>query len=368
MANILITSDYAPTSGGVANYYRNLAAHMPGSLTVISDAQALFSALGPCRWRKAIKTISEKISSDDALIVGQILPFGTAAWLTSLKHDINYYIVLHGLDFSLATRNAWKRWLSGRIITRSSGVICANSAVQRKLLAIYPQTKSVVITPGLGRERPLGHEKRAAELKQEHHLENKVILVSLGRLVRRKGFDMAIESLAHLKSQASPVYDNLAYVICGEGPDRQYLENLAKERGISVIFIGAASELDKWGWLKASDIFIMPSRDIKGDFEGFGIVFLEAQSLGKAVIGGRSGGIADAIIDGKTGLLVDPEDVSDIAKTIEMLACDSSKRERLGEAGKARIDMDFDWKDLARNFEDFVISNKRYGINSHSGI
>ena len=117
---------------------------------------------------------------------------------------------------------------------------------------------------------------------------------------------------------------NLVYVIAGGGEEEGALKDRANKLGEAIskkiIFLGKVSDEDHWAWLEASDICIMPSRDIAGDFEGSGIVYLEANLVGRPVIAGDSGGVRDAVINKVNGLLVDPHDNSSILKAIVSLA------------------------------------------------
>jgi phosphatidylinositol alpha-1,6-mannosyltransferase len=111
-----------------------------------------------------------------------------------------------------------------------------------------------------------------------------------------------------------------------------------------IIIINQTTDAERDQWYNASDIFIMPSRNINGDFEGFGIVYLEANLAGKPVIAGRSGGVGDAVIDGLNGLMVDPENVNDIREKIIKLALNPELRHKLGEQGRRRVIEEFNWK------------------------
>lgn len=93
----------------------------------------------------------------------------------------------------------------------------------------------------------------------------------------------------------------------------------------------------------------MPARSINGDFEGFGIVYLEANLYGKPVIAGCSGGVSDAVINNKTGLLVNPENISEIAKAIKELIGNPEKRINLGKFGRERAINDFSWATQIKN-------------------
>ncbi|MBU4015184.1 glycosyltransferase family 4 protein [Patescibacteria group bacterium] len=107
-------------------------------------------------------------------------------------------------------------------------------------------------------------------------------------------------------------------------------------------------------WYKICDIFIMPARNIKGDFEGFGIVYLEANLAGKPVIAGNSGGARDAVENGVNGLLVNPEDINEISNAIIKLAQDENLRKKLGEQGRERSIREFSWEKQAEKIYNCV--------------
>ena len=111
-----------------------------------------------------------------------------------------------------------------------------------------------------------------------------------------------------------------------------------------IIFLGELREDEKWNWLHLSDIFIMPAREIDGDFEGFGIVYLEANLCGKPVIAGQAGGVSDAVLDNSTGLLVNPESSEEISQAIVKLVADPNLRDDLGRQGKERAQTEFNWE------------------------
>src|SRR5207248_11117209 len=111
----------------------------------------------------------------------------------------------------------------------------------------------------------------------------------------------------------------------------------ALEAGLDdcVRFLGRVGDEDLVPLMQAADVFVHPNRELEnGDVEGFGIVFLEANACGVPVIGGRSGGTPDAVQDGVTGFLVDPNDVDEIAGRVTLLLENRGLRERMGSAGR----------------------------------
>jgi phosphatidylinositol alpha-1,6-mannosyltransferase len=143
--------------------------------------------------------------------------------------------------------------------------------------------------------------------------------------------------------------------MAGRGPREACLKSLVPlELTRKIIFLGELSENEKWEWLNLADIFIMPARDIIGDFEGFGIVYLEAALCKKPVIAGNSGGVNDAVVSGKTGLIVDPENIKDISLAIEKLVTNSDLRIELGKNGQERAWRDFNWEKRITEIAKFI--------------
>jgi phosphatidylinositol alpha-1,6-mannosyltransferase len=170
------------------------------------------------------------------------------------------------------------------------------------------------------------------------------ILLSVARLVTRKGLDTALRSFAEVLKD----FPNATYVILGDGPDYGRLARLANELGVTpnVCFI-ARSTRPLADYYNACDLFVMPAREEPGDIEGFGLVFLEAGACGKPVIGARAGGVTDAILDGETGLLVAPDDPEALTHAIQGLLRDPARCEALGTAARARILRECTWDHAA---------------------
>ncbi|HNV12604.1 MAG TPA: glycosyltransferase family 4 protein [bacterium] len=365
MKFLLVTTEYFPFKGGVANYYTNMIYHWPKSseITVIdNNHNRLIRKNGFLKWLPAIKVVFKEVKKNkiDNILVGQILPLGTVVFILSFFLKIKYSIFFHGMDLSFCSKNIWKKFLSKMIINRSSKIICANSFVCEMLINIYNQDRSklIIVNPGVNNFN-FNNEQKKEELISKYNLSNKKILFSLGRLVKRKGFDYTILSLKKV-FDSSPLFDeDLKYIIAGNGPDEEYLKKIAKNIfgdnfSEKIIFVGEISEEEKWTFLSLSDIFIMPARNVAGDFEGFGIVFLEASLLSKPVIAGKSGGITDAVADSISGLMVDPESEEEISQAILKLLNDPDLCNRLGENGKKRTLANFVWKNQVEKIYNFL--------------
>ena len=183
-------------------------------------------------------------------------------------------------------------------------------------------------------------------LRHQLGLDGRRVMLTLSRLVPRKGIDTTLEALPAIIRAVPDVH----YVIAGSGPDRSRLEQLADHLGVRawVRFLGLVPDSTVAPLLSMADLFVMPAREERPDVEGFGLVFLEANACGTAVIGSTSGGIADAVVDGETGLLVPPGAPGPLAEAAIALLTDSERRLRLGRTGRARVLHDFTWERMAQ--------------------
>ena len=356
MKTLLITIDNLSNTGGVSHYYSHLVKFWPNQeLTVLDNSagKLLAKNFWP-KWFKSIFAVKKelKASAADWLLVGQILPLGTVAYLLSLFQPLKYCLVFHGMDLSLAFSGR-KKFISRLIVNRATKIVCANNFTANKLKEINPAwaTKIFVVNPGISPE----DEKFVQAVTS-----NNFNLLSLGRLVRRKGIDQVIAALEILEKNCATKnwWSGFTYTIAGTGPDEEYLKNLVNKLSENlrqkIIFTGLVENEKKWELLNRCSAFIMPSRNIAGDFEGFGIVYLEAGLCQKPVIAGNSGGVADAVIDGETGFLLNPESAEDLAKAIQVLAEDENLRHKMGQQGKIHA-QSFFWNSQAEKFYQFLI-------------
>lgn len=352
MRTLLITLEYPPFKGGVANYYFNLAKYWPlgENIKIIDNSKnELMAQSGRFPWFRAVTTLirQQKRKSFDHLLVGHILPLGTAALLAAFIRPFSFSVFLHGLDFSAAVSSYRKSFLTKLILRQAENIICANSYTADLVHRFDKKIKNKiqVVNPGIEPIIPDKDCDKLEEIKSQYGLEGKFVLFSLGRLVARKGFDTVIKAISHNEFKLN----NLVYFIAGSGPQEKELKTLAAASPLKdkIFFLGGITEDDKWCWFHACDAFILPARMIGSDFEGFGIVYLEANLAGKPVIAGDSGGIRDAISDGVSGLLVEPEDLFEIRMAIERLAADSALRAELGNKGRERAVTKFRWDNQA---------------------
>jgi len=279
---------------------------------------------------------------DVAVVVG-IWDTASHFWCDACRRAGSpYYLMAHGVELMIPLYGWLPRWRrddfagAARVIANSQAT--ADFASRQFQLSKAP----VVVNPGAG-PPPVRHdvEARAGRLRQELGLgEAGPVVLTVGRLVPRKGFDLVLQSVAHLRD----AFPDLQYVIVGEGPERANLEARAQALGIShrVHVLGHVDDLTKWAAYDLCDVFVMPNRSLDGtDVEGFGIVFVEAALAGRPSIAGRSGGTSDAVVDQVTGLLVDSERPGEVTNGLRQLLSDRELRCRLGHAGRERARVHF---------------------------
>jgi len=283
---------------------------------------------------------------------GQVLSSGFVGWFMNKLFKIPYVIYIYGSETYRFGR--LKLFTSiMKIFLESSSKIIANSNFTKNEyieFGINPE-KIKIITPGvdIGRFYP---QKKDEHLLEKFNLRDKKILLTVGRLDERKGHDKVIEALSKLKSK----YPDLTYLIVGSGREEKRLQNIVKNYALEdyVVFVGYVPDEELPRYYNLCDIFILLNRQteanklLKGDYEGFGIVFIEASACGKPIIAGNFGGVYDAVENGKTGLVIDPVNIEEIIKSIEYFLSNPENSFKFGNRGLNRVRQSFTWDKKAR--------------------
>jgi phosphatidylinositol alpha-1,6-mannosyltransferase len=225
-----------------------------------------------------------------------------------------------------------------RFVFRHADAVLANSDYTSEslveLIGVGPERIALIYpTVDENRFRPnLPSEDLRESLGLSGHQR---LILSVGRLQRRKGFDHTIRALAVLRQKGLDAH----YALIGIGEDLEYLRRVAEDSQVAdkVHLLGHVSYDDLPRWYCAADVFAMPNRDVKGDTEGFGLVYLEAAAAGKPAVAGQAGGTASAVVHGVTGLRVDGEQIGEIANALEWLLCKDGEAARMGRNGRERV-------------------------------
>lgn len=287
--------------------------------------------------------------SFEAIHAIRSLPEGLVAWAVARLTFRPVIVYAHGEELTGWGRGA--KYKAMCFTLRHANKVVANSDNTRdellrmgvdpdKIAIIYPGVDVHCFRSGL----PVDDLRQMLGWR-----EGQKLVLSVGRLSRRKGFDMVVRCLPQLLQQDL----NVHYVLIGIGEDDEYLTGLAAELGVSkhVHLLGHVSPEDLPRWYNACDVFVMPNRDINGDTEGFGMVYLEAAACGKPAIAGKTGGTGSAVIDGVTGLRVDGENLDEAVAALSRLLVDHDYATLLGKQGHSRAITDFAWEAVAKKTE-----------------
>jgi phosphatidylinositol alpha-1,6-mannosyltransferase len=380
MRILLLTDCYLPHAGGARVYYHNLyrelvrdadnhvtilTSKVPGwqDFDRIESGERLrIVRIGsPLRnWKyhqypKIIPPLLRGVSllaggKFDLIHFGDLYPQGVLSLWFKRVFGKPYVAYSHGEEITQTDLRRYQPRVRNAIFRGADIVVAANELARQNLLRIgIPGDRIRKINPGVDccRFQP---KEPPRDLIERHGLVGKRVILTVGRLVPRKGHRMVLEALRKLL----PVMPELVYVIVGTGSEQEALRNIATDWNLtgSVRFAGYVKDADLPAYYNACDLYVMPNSEDKGDLEGFGMVFTEANACGKAVVGGRSGGAAEAVIHGTTGVLVDPQNPDELADVLRSLLLDPTLRTRMGEQGMMRARSEFSWGSRARALDE----------------
>ena len=279
-------------------------------------------------------------------------------WLKRWLH-LPFLVYAHGNDILRVLQDVWPRQrtdlqAADRVVANSrftAGLVAQAGVDPRRIHVIHPGCDAEHFRP-----RPADPVLRQRLLGS---LAGGRVVLTVGNLVERKGHDMVIQALPEVIRRIP----DATYLVTGDGPYRDSLDRLARAVGVRdrVVFAGRIDAADLPAVYALSDVFVMPSRvrPAECDVEGFGLVFLEANACSRPVIGGRTGGIPEAIVDGDTGFLVDPESPADIAERLLAVLTNPDRAAEMGRRGRDRVRAHFSWTGAAVQIRDLITTMVR---------
>jgi phosphatidyl-myo-inositol dimannoside synthase len=380
---LVVTHEFPPVPGGIGTHCFEMAKHwcLDAEVTVATVASEVPRrkenfpfplveiACPPGKGRRIVNLARRfrqllAASSPDLVYSGHWRATGVALRLAmaTLRRKTAYAQAIHGSEVLYLLQNDAPR--SHRRLfqwtTAHAQRLVALGAYQGELLAkLGVDHERVFVSPeGVDVSRFEGVDTRTfAAIRDRHGIASRFVVLTVGRLVERKGHDIVLRALP----QVARELPNVMYVVVGSGPYETRLRSLTHELGLQdkVAFCGRVQDHELVAYYHACDVFAMISRELPDDTEGFGIVFMEAAACGKPTIGGRSGGVPDAIVDGETGFLVDPTAVEDVAEAIVRIGRDSALAKRLGESGRRRVYESYRYADIAARILDGIVYGSR---------
>ena len=360
--HLLVTNDFPPKIGGIQNYLWELWRRLPPEgVTVLTtpyrDA-ATFDAAAPMRIVRTREpvllphpSLAQRIRSLANDVGAEIVLLDPALPLGALgpRLGLDYGVVLHGAEVAIPARLPGLAMLMERVLRSASVVISAGGyAAAEAERCAGTALPMVEVPPGVDTERfvPLDANERRS-IRARHGFDDGPLVVSLSRLVPRKGFDMVIKAVSTLAADQG----GLQLAVAGAGRDRTRLERLARGSAAEISFLGRLDAAELPQVMAMGDVFAAPCRSRWGGLEqeGFGIVFAEAAACGIAAVAGRSGGSHEAVWHGETGLIVDrPDDATEVAVAISQLLSDRAQRSEMGTAARDAATEHFAYDTLAQ--------------------
>jgi phosphatidylinositol alpha-1,6-mannosyltransferase len=328
----------------VKRFADSLAWMPPGKLRAVVKALNDRWILQPSAGRELIRLL-ERIGPD-LVIVNTSFCYWTAKVIKQWKPRMNVTFYVHGEEVPDGKGYHGRKSLEA--LQGGDRVVAVSSYTKSALVKVgLDPDRVTVINNGVDTTR-FQPGPRSQAIIDRFRLGNRRILLTLARLDERKGQDMLIRAIPKIV-EAIP---DLAYLVVGEGSMMERLWALVSELRLesTVLFTGGVSDEDVLAYYRTCDVYAMPNRTTgTGDTEGFGLVFLEAGACGKAVIGGKAGGVPDAIRDGETGFLVDGTSTDAIAGACVKLLDDGELRDRLGANGLEHARQN-DWSGKTQEF------------------
>jgi phosphatidylinositol alpha-1,6-mannosyltransferase len=308
----------------------------------ISNPRSLWDYL------RAVRQLRQLVRREQIGMIhcGRCLPEGLIARILKLWRGTPYCCYVHGEEMNYASGSRELACLA-RWVLRDATFLIANSRNTESILRDQwdvPPERIQVLHPGVDIERFVPAERNPAERERLGWGDRPVVL-TVGRLQKRKGHDQMIRALQSVRRSIP----NVLYAIVGDGEERAFLNELVAGEGLSdqVQFLGEVNDQGLVRCYQQCDLFALPNRQVGQDIEGFGMVLVEAQACGKPVLAGASGGTAETMRLGETGLVVDCEGPDLLASAVIDLLQDKERLTRMGEAGRQWVVEHFDWEALA---------------------
>jgi phosphatidylinositol alpha-1,6-mannosyltransferase len=355
---LVITPDFPPARGGIQVLAHRLSSGLEGFqtrvITADSPGAARFDAEGDLSVRR--------VKSDRRMGASRNIPLNGIAVAEALRFRPQATLSVHivtspaaaliqrllgapSVQYFHAKEVGAKPRLAAFAATRARAAIAVSAYTSQLIRDACPEPAPInLIPPGV--DLPDAAEPLP---------EERPTLLTIARLEDRyKGHDQIVRALPLIRAKVPDVQ----WIVIGDGPLRSGLERLADAQGVgeAIRFFGAVSDAERNSWLRRADALVMPSRLPDGDFagEGFGIVYLEAGTYGKPVLAGNVGGALDAVVDGETGLLIDPTDHLALASAATKLLLDRDLARRLGQAGAERA-RSFAWPAICARVEALLL-------------
>jgi phosphatidylinositol alpha-1,6-mannosyltransferase len=365
MRALVLTENFPPVVGGTPRWFWELYRRVPRSEVLIAAGAHAgheefdrshdlrierlplsfpdCGILGVEAWKR-YRTAEAKVrllmrrERLDVAHCGRLVPEG---WI-ALRSRSPYACFVHGEELNAYATSRQLTWMARRVLRHATGLIANSDHTARILVERWqsPRNDIRVLRPGVDAHHFVP-AARDPTVRTALGWGERPVVLTVGRLQKRKGHDRMIEAVGSLRQR----FPDLLYAVAGDGSERRALAELAARLGVSdhVRFHGEVDDGTLLGAYQQCDLFALPHRRVDGDFEGFGMVLLEAQACGRAVIAGDSGGSAEAVRIDETGLIVDCSRADVLGEAVAQLLGDETRRQEMGRAGRRWVEGNFDF-------------------------
>lgn len=361
MKILLLAENWPPRVGGIENYLTHMAQGLPKeSVQVIApispqplssleergvQRKRFFWPINRPAWLPLFISIyrQAKRAKYDAVLCGKALFEGLVGYYLKKHLGIPYVVCTYAMEIETWAKHGGQKRKLMRVLKNADRVVYINEVTKQSLLNLGVTEKQLVkIWPGVDDAyfaKPT--EEQSAQVLKKYAVKKPYILC-VSRLIKRKGIDVLIEAFAALDQIK---HTSVQLVIVGDGPERQALQELVERNMMnkSISFLGQVPDADLPALYASAEFFALTPRPLDGDFEGFGIVYLEAAAAGLPVIAAKTGGASEAVVHKETGLVVQPDSVPAVKEALEYLLTKSDEPKRLGDQGRKRAWDQFRW-------------------------
>ena len=372
----LLTESFPPQVGGIENYLSHLAAGLSEDHTVIvmapskagSDTRTrsmepyvlerrrfFYPFLQPAwlpifisLWRRARR------GEIEVLLCGKALFEGLAGYYLKKYVGIPYVIFTYAMELEVWSSKKSELRKLKRVLSAADCIVYINEVTKKLLLRLGATEKQLVkIQPGVDKRYFNEVSEPLIESTLRHYGIKRPYIISVGRLIPRKGFDVLIEAFSNLDQTK---FGDYQLVIVGSGPEEAQLAALAENHGMagSIKILSEVPDKHLPPLYHGAELFALTPRELQGDIEGFGMVYLEAAACGLSALATKTGGAGEAVQHEQTGLVVELAQPTLLKEGLGKLLTESALRSSLGAAAQRRARADFTWPDKITQLEELV--------------
>jgi glycosyltransferase involved in cell wall biosynthesis len=357
---LFVSRAYPPILGGIENQNYEVSK----SLSEITETKIIANKFGrkmlPLFAPYALAQIIFLLPKYDVILLGDGV-LSIIGWFVKLFSKKPVICIAHGLDlnWNSSSLGVWyekvlialykKLWVGIFFEKIDKFIAVGNTTIKEGMKLGIPEEKFVFVPNGVDADKFLGtnnYSRRDLEKTINMNLSEKKVILTLGRLAKRKGVAWFVENVM------PKLPENTIYVISGDGPDKENIKAAIKKtkQFDRVKLFGPATDPEKFLLYNTADLFVQPNIKIEGDMEGFGLVVLEAAACRRVVVTSELEGLKDAITNGKNGFLVEPENAEKYAAKIKALLENDDVRKIFGERAREFVKENYTWENIAKNY------------------